>query len=97
MYNETVNGFMNAGYMNNGWGGVGHHGWGLMHGPFSILLIIGFVVLLIWLFRRGAHGSGLCSHGGTGSALATLSERYAKGEIDEEEFRAKRGVLKSKK
>lgn len=95
MYNETMNGFMNAGYMNDGWGGMGHHGWGLMHGPFSILLIIGFVVLLVWLFRRG--GRGLCGHGASGSALATLSERFAKGEIDEEEFRTKRDVLKSKK
>ncbi|MBC8270222.1 MAG: SHOCT domain-containing protein [Rhodospirillaceae bacterium] len=68
-----------------------------MHGPFSILLLIGFVLLLVWLFRRSTHGSGLCGHAATGSALATLSERFAKGEIEEEEFRTKREVLKSKK
>ncbi len=92
MFNET----MHAGYMNNGWAGA-YHGWGLVHGPLSILLIVGFVFLLVWLFRRGKHGMGVCSHGASASALATLSERYAKGEIEEEEFRAKRDVLKSKK
>jgi putative membrane protein len=96
MNSETMSGFMNAAYMNDGWAGAGHHGWGLMHGPFSILLVIGFILLLVWLFRRGAHGSRLCGTG-AGSALATLSERFAKGEIDEEEFRSKREVLKSKK
>ncbi len=96
MLNET----MHAGYMSNGWAGA-HHGWGLVHGPLSILLIIGFVFLLVWLFRRGEHSMGLCGHdasrGASRSALATLSERFAKGEIEEAEFRAKRDVLKSKK
>jgi len=96
MFNETMNGVMHAGYMSES-SGVGHHGWGYMHGPFSILLVIGFVILLMWLFRRGGHTSGVCGHGSSSSALATLSERFAKGEIEEEEFRAKRGVLKSKK
>ncbi|NQU59441.1 MAG: SHOCT domain-containing protein [Rhodospirillales bacterium] len=93
MFNETMNGVMHAGYMNDGV----HQNWGYMHGPFSILLVIGFVFLVIWLFRRGGHSNGVCGHGSSGSALTTLSERFAKGEIEEEEFRAKRGVLKSKK
>jgi len=97
MLNETMNGALQAHYMNGGWSGVGHHGWGLMHGPFSIIMFIVFIFLLFWLFRRIVHGKGYCGHGASGGALATLSERFAKGEIDEEEFRAKRDVLKSRK
>lgn len=97
MFNEATNGVMQAQYMNGGWDGVGHHGWGFVHGPFSILFFVLFIFFVIWLFRRLVHGKGYCGHGGTGSALDTLSKRFAKGEIDEEEFRAKREVLKSRK
>ena len=88
---------MQAHYMNGNWDGMGYHGWGLVHGPFSILLFILFIFLTIALFRRFVLGKGACGHGGSHSALDLLSERFAKGEIDEAEFRAKRDVLKSKK
>lgn len=96
MLNETLNGTMPVHYM-NGFEGLGHHGWGFVHGPFSIVLFILFIFLAFAIFRRVVHGKGMCSHGGSSSALSTLSERFAKGEIDEEEFRAKRDVLKSRK
>lgn len=88
---------MQAHYMNGNWDGVGYHGWGLVHGPFSILLFVLFIFLLIALFRRFVVGKGTDSHGGSQSALDLLRERFAKGEIDEAEFRAKRDVLKSRK
>jgi putative membrane protein len=97
MFNDTMNGITQAHYMNGGWEGVGHHGFGFMHGPFSILLFIVFIVLAVALFRRVFRGKGMCGHGGSSNALTTLSERFAKGEIEEEEFRAKRDVLKSRK
>lgn len=97
MFNETMSAIIPANYTGNGWGGVGHHSWGLMHGYFPILLMIAFVVFLVWLFRRGVHGNVPYSQGASGGALTTLSERFAKGEIDEQEFRTKRDVLKSKK
>lgn len=92
-----MNGITQAHYMNGGWEGMGHHGWGFMHGPFSIILVLLFIFLAVAIFRRVFHGKGMCTHGGASSALDTLSERFAKGEIDEEEFRAKRDVLKSRK
>jgi len=61
------------------------------------LLFIVFIVLAVALFRRVFRGKGMCGHGGSSNALTTLSERFAKGEIEEEEFRAKRDVLKSRK
>jgi putative membrane protein len=97
MLNETVNGVVQAHYMNGSMGYSGHYGWGLMHGPFSVVLFITFIFLVVMLFRRFAHGGSVCGHGASSSALSALSERFAKGEIDEDEFRAKRSVLKSKK
>ncbi len=97
MFNGSMNGAMPAHYMNGGWESAGHHGWGFMHGPVSILLFIGVIALSVWLFRRVFYGQSVCHQGGATSALSTLSERFAKGEIDEEEFRTKREVLKSRK
>ncbi len=97
MLNETLNGAMPVHYMNGGWEGVGHHGWGFMHGPFSIVLFILFLFLVFAVFKRVFRGKGMCSHGTSTAALDTLSERFAKGEIEEEEFRTKREILKSRK
>lgn len=85
-----------AHYM-NGMDGVGHSGWTFMHGPFSVIMMVLVVFMMIALFRRFVLGKSVCGHGGSSSALDVLSERFAKGEIDEGEFRAKREVLKSRK
>ena len=81
----------------NGMEGVGHHGWGMIHGPFGLFLTILVIFIMIALFRRFVLGKSVCGHGGSSSALDVLSERFAKGEIEEEEFRTKREVLKSRK
>ena len=96
MLNETTGAIMQTHYM-GAMEGMGHHGWGMVHGPFSIVLLAMFILLVFWLFRRAGNGKGMCGHGTSSSALTTLSDRFAKGEIDEEEFRSKREVLKSKK
>lgn len=69
-----------------GWG----YGWGffgLMHLFWWALLVVGAVVLVRGVFgeRRGARGD---------SALQILRERYARGEIDESEYAARRKQLK---
>ena len=68
-----------------------HDGWGWGPGPWVLVFplfwftLIGFV---IWRFRRGGppwqrHGSG----------QSVLDEMYARGEIDADEYRARRDVL----
>ena len=73
--------------MGYGFGGMGWgHGWGvfgLLHmGLWWILLLLAIAVLAKWLFtgssRAGNH------------ALELLRERYARGEINKEEFEQKK-------
>jgi len=77
------------------WGYMGNMGWGYGWGIFGvahmvlwwILLILGIVVLGKWLlagFPRAERGS---------RALEILKERYAKGEIDRNEFDGKKRDL----
>jgi len=81
----------------------GYHGACIM-GPFVMLLaLIGVVALIIWLVRafgRGHchhwYGQGFCphcGHGRTRAALDVLEERFARGEIDKQEFEEKRKLL----
>lgn len=72
-------------------GGYGMGGFGF-GGIFMILwwilIIIGIVVLIKWVLGSSA------SHGGAvGKALDILKERYARGEIDEQEYRKKKQDL----
>lgn len=64
-------------------------GWGLLWLLFLAVLIAGVVLLVRALSERGsAEGSG-------SSALRILEERFARGEIDREEFEEKRRTLGS--
>ena len=86
MFNESMHGLMNANYSEGYWM-AGHHG------PFSWIfsvLIILLVVFLISRFWRGGH------HRAGNNALDVLAQRFANGEIDENEYREKRDVLKSR-
>ena len=75
-----------------GAGEWGHHGgwWPIF--PILWFLFIGFVVFTI--FRRRRFG-GPWHH--THSAEGVLGERYVKGEIDEDEYRKRLGVLKQER
>lgn len=53
-----------------------------------ILIIVGIVALVKWMLGPRA-GQG----GQSGSALDILNQRYARGEIDEEEYRKKKRDL----
>lgn len=73
--------WMDMGNMGWGWGVLGF----LHMGLWWILLILGIVVLLKWLF------SGTRSPGE--QALQILRERYARGDIGKDEFEQKRRDL----
>jgi len=79
------------------WGDMGSMGWGWGWGMLGtvhmvlwwVLIVLGIAVLAKWLFgsARGSDRSG-----GRG-ALDILQERYARGEIDKEEFEQKKRDL----
>lgn len=75
-----------------GWhGGWGWGGWfaiGLMMLLFWGLIIAG-VITLLRFWRSGQLDAG----GGRGDALRLLDERFARGEIDEEDYRKRRDLL----
>ena len=74
------------------WGGYGM-GWGMFGALHMllwwILIILGIVVLVKWLFG-GTAGS---ARGKESQALEILKERYARGDIGKEEFEQKRRDL----
>ncbi|HET9496091.1 MAG TPA: SHOCT domain-containing protein, partial [Chloroflexia bacterium] len=101
-------GMMGFGMMGGlGTGANGWWGWLVML-LFWVLLIGGIVLVAVWLFRQGYFGGG--STGGTvgpgrdlespesgsgrQSALDILNQRYARGEVDREQYeQIKRDIL----
>ena len=63
----------------------------LMMAVFWIVVIIGIIFLIRWLARSTSHGSREARS--EGSALEILKIRYAKGEINKEEFEQKKKDL----
>ena len=72
-----------------GWGAGSMMGW-FGGGIVMILFWILFIGLIAWIAREA---SGRHSHHSSSSALDILKERYAKGEIDKEEFESKKKDL----
>ena len=81
------------------WGGGWHDGWGWGHmffGSFMMLLFWGGLIILIVLAVRWMSGGP--ARGGEGPTqgnrpLEILEERYARGEIDKEEFEERKQML----
>jgi putative membrane protein len=77
-------------------------GWAFFLIPIFWFLVIGLIIFLVTRNRRRywAHGGPDGSYGppwmrAAGSAESTLSERLAKGDIDETEYRARLEVLRA--
>jgi len=66
----------------------GGMGWGWLVMVILIVLVVAVTVLLVRHFSDG----GRISHPG---AEQVLAERFARGEIDEEEFRKRRDALRA--
>ena len=77
--------------MMGGWG-MGWFGMIFML-LFWVLVIVGLVFLIKWLVQTTRNSAGT-SNGGS-RALDILKERYARGEINKEEFEAKKKDLMS--
>ncbi len=77
-----------------GYDGFGHMGgwWGLGMILFWVLLVGALVVLVRWLALGPGRGNGGSSER---RALDILRERYARGEIDRQEFEEKRRDLET--
>lgn len=77
-------------YDGYGWGGMGFGGVGM-------LLFWGLIIVVVVFLARSFIGksSGAQGSGSAKTALDMLRERYAKGEIDKEEFEQKRRDLGS--
>lgn len=76
----------------SGWGGggMGVLSGGLFMLIFWIVLIVGAVVGVRWLLSQGRGGP---APGGGETPLDILRTRYARGEIDREEFEMKKRDL----
>lgn len=71
----------------DGWG----YGVGMMFGPVLWLIVLGLVVSgVIWFSRQ--H-DGAVPHTGTSSARAELDMRFARGEIDADDYVARKKLL----
>lgn len=89
-------GMMGPGMMGyDGWGwGVGMALHGVVWLVFVAALAVAAVALVRYLWRLGGPASsGAAPGAGRGSALAILEERYARGEIERDEFLKKKQDL----
>ncbi|MBD3676841.1 MAG: SHOCT domain-containing protein [Rhodobacteraceae bacterium] len=69
------------------------YGFGMMFGPVLWLIVLGLVVAgVIWLVRR--FDAQAPQHGPR-NAIVELDMRFAKGEIDAEEYAARKKLLNS--
>ena len=83
----------------NGFSGYGYGGGGgmfLMMG-FGFLIFLALIFLAYKLMKGHSHLSSLNnSTFSNNSALNILNERFAKGEIDEEEYTKRKNILNQK-
>jgi len=83
----------------NSFGNMMGYGWGGGFGFIFTLIFWGLIGWAIFALVRGGMGHGGCcgshhsGHGNEKTPLDILKERYAKGEINKEEFEAKKKDL----
>ena len=79
----------------DGWGAGG---WVLM--SVLMLVVVGAVIVSVFALIRSTHAhpssASAAAEVGSGPALRTLDERFARGEIDEPEYTTRRDLLTSR-
>jgi putative membrane protein len=73
------------------WGDHGMGGWGYAMMIFNMVIFWGLLAGAAILIYRALQGGG--GTAGTDSARRLLAERYARGEIDDEEYRRRLEML----
>ena len=72
------------------WGG----GWyAMILGPLFMILVLAVVIAVAVLFVRWAGGQGLATTPSHRTPLDILKERFARGEINKDEFEERRRVI----
>ena len=71
----------------DGWGG-----WMWLTGLVWLLVLVAIAGLVVWLVVRASNPSS-ATGSDTGSARRILAERFARGEIDEDEYIRRRDLL----
>lgn len=71
----------------------GAFGWMWFGGLLWFVLIGGGIALIVWSVARGARGGDQPRRSEDDRALALLRERFARGEIGEDEYRERRVIL----
>jgi len=74
-------------WWNDGWGVYGPAPW-MLFGPLMMILFVVACVSVAYLVMRPYRA-------GAGHAMDILKERYARGEIDQAEFEARRRLLEA--
>ena len=75
-----------------GWDGYGYSPWwGVVMMGFWALIIVGVVLLIVWLVRQQPGGQS--TRMSEDRALSILRERFARGEITQEQFEEMRRAL----
>jgi putative membrane protein len=73
----------------------GSWGWGWMSLMIVMMLLFwGAIIAIVWLIRAAASGRPMSERPTSGETPAqSLDRRFAQGEIEEEDYRARREVL----
>jgi putative membrane protein len=67
-----------------------HGEWGMI-GPFMMLIPLAILILIVWLIVKLV--SSKKNVGETDQAMSILRERFARGEIDQQEFESRKQHL----
>lgn len=69
-------------------------GWGWF---WALLLAAAIIAVIVTVASRATRGAGTAADDRQRRALKTLEERFARGEIDDEEFHRRRAALRDER